>query len=245
MPRKEWTRREDTIIRRHYATKGSVVLAATLGRTKLSIQHRALRLGVPGGKRRWHVFEIRYLRANFGKRKTRSIARTLKRTHESVTAMIVHLKIGPRTMREWTNSETLYLREQYHRTPVTQIMAALNRTQGSVEGKAELEGLRHRHPRLTERQEAWVKENFGTIPFNRMAEKCGVNVSTIRHLAKKSGFVTGFTRREWTGEEDALLKESWHTISRHAIAEKLNRTVPSTCGRAKALGLTIPRRRAD
>lgn len=244
LPRREWTKKEDTVIRKYYERKGSMFVAEKLGRGKLSIQHRALRLGVDGSKRRWNAFDIRYLKSRFGKIKTQAIARTLHRTHEAVTRKIVELKIGPQTMRIWTEKETKYLHEHYHKTLVVKIAVILKRTPDSIENKAELEGLRHRHPRLTTKQAQYVKDHFGTMTYRALALKFNVNVSTIQLLAERSGYDNGMTWRRWTPEEEALLKELWRTIPRKEVAARLNRSLPSVSVRAEDLGLTKQKRKS-
>lgn len=237
--RRSWTREEDGIIKKHYTKRGSRYTAKLLGRTVTSVQHRALKLGVPGhGIRPWTSKEEHYLRKYYGKLTALEIARILRRSEQSVRGHIHQLGLGNYRPAAWTAEEIEYLRKHYGREKVSVLATELGRTTDAVELKAGKLGLRKRLVKLDAEQTDWIIANLGQISYDNMARHLGVSSTTVMKVAARHGYRPRPHIRAWTPEEDAYLREHYGEMSRREIAEAINRTIPLVGWRAAKLGLT-------
>lgn len=237
--RRAWTKEEDAIIRKHYTKRGSRFTAELLGRSITSVQHRALKLGVPGhGIRPWTKKEEHYLKKYYGKLTALELCRILKRSEQSVRGHIHQLGLGKYQPVTWSDDEVEYLRKHYGKVRVSVLAAELGRTPDAVELKAGKLGLRRKLVRLTQRQIEWIVANLGKLSYDRMARELGVSSTTVMKIAAEHGYRPRPNIRAWTPEEDAFLREHYGKMTRREIAEAINRTVPLVGWRAAKLGLT-------
>lgn len=241
--RRNWTKEEDAIIRKNYTKFGSRHTAQLLGRKYTSVQHRALRLGVPGyGQRPWSRKEEHYLRKYYGKRTAIEIARILQRTEQSVRAHIHQLGLGSYQPQPWTDGEVSYLKKHYGRVSVAELADELGRTTDAVELKAGKLGLRRRVRKLGDDEVKWVIDNLGELSYEKMAKELGVSNGRILRIAAKHGHRPRPNNRAWTDEEDQYLQDNYGKKTRKEIAEAIGRTIPLVSWRARKLGLTSGRR---
>lgn len=244
--RRPWSREEDAIIRKYYGKHGSRRTAQALKRTITSVQHRALKLGVPGhGIRPWTSKEEHYLRKYYGKRTAVEIARILKRSEQSVRGHIHQLGLGSYRPESWSVAEVTYLRKHYGSATVAQLAAELGRSVDAVELKAGKLGLRRKLVKLSPQQTAWIVANLGKISYDNMAKRLGVSSTTIMKIAAEHGHRPRPNIRPWTEQEDTYLRAHYQTKSRREIAEAIGRTIPLVGWRAAKLGLTKDSRNAD
>ncbi len=241
--RRNWTKEEDAIIRKNYTRFGSRHTAELLGRKYTSVQHRALRLGVPGcGQRPWSRKEEHYLRKYYGKLTAIEIARILQRTEQSVRAHIHQLGLGSYQPQPWTDGEIVYLKKHYGRVSVAELAEELGRTTDAVELKAGKLGLRRKVRKLSLEEIQWVIDNLGQISYEKMARELGVSNGRILRIAAKHNYRPRPNNRVWTADEDEYLREHYGKKTRREIAEAIGRTVPLVSWRARKLGLTSGRR---
>lgn len=244
--RRAWTKEEDAIIRKNYTKHGSRYTAELLGRNHTSVQHRAIRLGVPGcGQRPWTRKEEYYLRKFYGKLSATELARILQRTEQSVRAHIHQLGLGNYQPQSWTDGEVQYLMKHYGNVSVADLAEELGRTTDAVELKAGKLGLRKKVRKLSEAEINWVVDNLGVLSYEKMAHQLGVSNGRILRIATKYGHRPRPNNRLWTDEEDAYLRKHYGKMTRKELAEALDRTIPLVSWRARKLGLTVGRRTVD
>lgn len=237
--RKNWTKEEDRILRHNYTKRGSRYTADLLGRTITSVQHRALRLGIPGnGVRPWTEMEVRYLKTRYPRLSVAQICRTLQRSEQSVRGKINQLGIGSEPPVPWNEGEMAYLRAHYGKVRVAELAEELGRSADAVEIKAGRMGLSRKITKLSAKDTNWVLENLGKISFAKMAAKLGVNAKKLMRLAAHHGYRARPNCRAWSEEEDQFIRENYGTMTRRQIAEKLDRTIATVGWRASILGLT-------
>lgn len=237
--RKNWTREEDRLLKTNYTKRGSRYTADLLGRTITSVQHRALRLGIPGnGVRPWTEMEVRYLKTRYPNQSVAKICRTLQRSEQSVRGKINQLGIGSEPPMPWTEGEVAYLRAHYGKVRVTELAEELGRSADAVEIKAGRIGLSRKITQLSQKDTQWVLANLGTISFAKMAQKLGVNPKKLMRLAAQHGFRARPNCRAWSQEEDRFIQENYGAMTRRQIALKLDRTIATVGWRASILGLT-------
>lgn len=236
--RMEWTKEQDAIVRKNYTKHGSVYTARLLGRSKDSVQHRALRLGVPGhGIRPWTRKEIAYLRLQYPKLTAIKIARVLKRTEQSVRAKIHGLGLGGDPSRPWTSAEINYLRKYYGTVTAAELGRELGRTRNGVEIKAGRIGLGKSPAKFTKADERYVIAHLGKEPFTVMARKLGTSIHHVEKTARKHGYRSRPTSRPWTDADDRALRAIYEIMSRRDVAARMERTELAVVVRARSLGL--------
>jgi len=237
--RRNWTKEEDAIIRRNYTKYGSRYTAKLLGRKHTSVQHRALRLNVPGcGQRPWTRKEEYYLSKYYGRLTAQELARILQRTEQSVRAHVHQLGLGSYQPQPWSDDEVQYLQKHYGSASVAELAEELGRTTDAVELKAGKLGLRRKVRKLSDREIAWVVDNLGSLSYEKMASELGVSNGRILRIAAKHGHRPRPNNRAWTDEEDDYLRKNYGKRTRKEIAEVIGRTVPLVSWRARKLGLT-------
>lgn len=236
--RLEWTREHDDIVRKNYTKHGSVYTAQLLGRSKQSVQHRALRLGVPGhGIRPWTKKEVAYLRLQYPKLPVSKICRILKRTEQSVRGKIHILRLGSEPSRPWTQSELAYLRKHYGTVKVSELAKELQRTRDAVELKAGRIGLSRKIAKFTKADELYVIANLGKESFTVMAARRGTSLHHVKRVARANGYQDRPTSRPWTPDDDSLLRKIYSTMPHSEVAQQLNRTELAIILRARGFGL--------
>lgn len=234
----EWTKEQDAIVRKNYTKHGSVYTAALLGRSKDSVQHRALRLGVPGhGIRPWTKKEIAYLRLQYEKLTAIKIARVLKRTEQSVRGKIHSLKLGGEGSRPWTRDEIEFLRKHYGTTRIAELAQELGRTRDAVELKASRLGYGRSPAKFSPKQERYVVAHLGDEPFTVMARKLGTSLHHVMQAAARHGYKSRPTSRPWTAADDDRLRAMYGTMSNSDVARELERTEIAVVVRARSFGL--------
>lgn len=77
-----WSASEIAFLREHYQTIGADAVAAKLGRSRVSVMHKAARIGV-STHRRWTANDDQHLRALWGTISLGHVAKTLKRTTDA------------------------------------------------------------------------------------------------------------------------------------------------------------------
>jgi len=237
-PRLDWSKEQDQIIRKNYTKHGSVYTAALLGRSMESVQHRALRLGVPGhGIRTWTKKEVAFLRLQYPKLPVSKICRILKRTEQSVRGKIHLLRLGGVPSRPWTQDEISYLRKHYGKVPVAELSQEFGRTRDAVELKAGKLGLSKKNSKFTKADERYIIANLGKESFTVMASKRGTSLHYVMKVAEQNGYRDRPTSRSWTDADDERLRRLYGTMSNSDVAERLQRTELAVVIRARSMGL--------
>lgn len=81
----------------------------------------------------------------------------------------------------------------------------------------------------------YLKENYGNIPTEDIAETLGVSVDNVKRRASYMG-ITG-EYREWTQEEEYFLEDYWGSKSVEYLSEKLDRSENAIKLKAHKMGL--------
>lgn len=102
-----------------------------------------------------------------------------------------------------------------------------------------------KRPRLVmpqEERDAIVRQMWAQRPASQIAVLTGLTKSGVQAAGQRLGMgPSPFARREWTAEEDAILRRDWRALGNAWVAELLSRTFESTRSRAGKLGLAEPR----
>lgn len=240
-----WTPEDEEFLRKHYAHKGAVFCARSLGRTKASVNRRAEHLGVRSKLRRdWTPKEDAMLRLRYAKLTAPHLAKIMKRTEESIRGRVRKLGLSEPDSLPWTDDEITYLRKHYGRLTSVELSAEMGRTTDAVELKAGRLGLSRPKKRLTSAQKRYIVANLGKLEMTTLARKLNVSIRAIQGVAAKNGFRARPTSRAWTTADDEQLRELFPLLTNSEIAERLERTLLAVATRARSLGMfRVPRKR--
>lgn len=105
---KQWTDKEIAYLEKNYQTLGLKVIVKKLKRTRSSVLHKAISLGltIPGGSNPWTDREIAYLEAKYVTQPVELTAKRLKRTMVSVQHKAMRLGLNAYAS-EWYNATTI------------------------------------------------------------------------------------------------------------------------------------------
>lgn len=153
--------------------------------------------------------------------------------------------------RRWTEEEIRYLKENYESVPTKAIAENINRTSKAVHGKTHQIGLRKkfdgRAKRWTDKEIAFLRENYETTPAKEMAKTLGRSVPSTWHMARLLGLKNrrcGKGRR-WALDEINFLRENYGKIPTEEIAERVRKSIAAVWQKAQQLNLRILEKEFD
>lgn len=131
--------------------------------------------------------------------------------------------------KNWTESEILYLKENWDIKLVRDIMEDLNRTEDSIMRKARRLGLNiHRKEeelmkiKWTKEEDKFIIEHYKKKSANEISLYINRTASSIRKRARVLKMSSAVSH--WTHEEELFLYEKWGIVSADRIAKQLGRS---------------------
>lgn len=157
-----------------------------------------------------------YLITNFASGDIIEISNLLNRSPSSVynRAKTLGLALGNNTgglWKRWTKDDIAYLRENYDKKPIEEIVEYLGREKRTIRVKASNLGLTPYSKRYTpwsDDEVAFLRENYGKIPNKELSEKMGRTSDTINTTANNLGLARKEHRKRWTDEESQILRDN-------------------------------------
>ena len=91
----------------------------------------------------------------------------------------------------------------------------------------------------TEKELAFMRENYGRMPAREMAEAAGRSYIATKQKARKMGLAARRNKSAWTKEEMAILREHYRGTleSKKKVAKLTGRTVSAVKTRACVMGV--------
>lgn len=241
---RNWTKREDALLRRLYGSEPYEVIARKLGRSVASVTGRVAQLGIATPRaKNWSPKEIRFLQESYGKLPTKEIMRKLGRSADAVGLRAARLGLTVNVAKEWTPEEEARLRDIYGTMGYEALAKKLGRTVGSIEGAIRRMGLTKESPmrrHWTPEEDEEFRRLYGTITARELGEKLGRTKEAVIQRARLLG-LGGEPGRPWAEEDDDLMRQHYGRMPRPKLAELLDRTIPSIASRAGMLGLSKPK----
>ncbi len=148
---------------------------------------------------------------------------------------------------EWSPEEDDKLCELFRRRSVADIALLLGRTQGAVNGRATVLGLRRDKASTswTEVDDAYLREHYAQLGAAKCAAQLGRTAGAVSaratalnlsfRAASRGRAIGG--RAKWTSQDDAELQALWTRMRSEEIAGRLHRSLGSVVARAVRLGL--------
>ena len=98
---------------------------------------------------------------------------------------VVKTKRPKQVYRHWTEEEDQYLRDNYHKTPVSEMVQVLNRKNGSVVRRAQNLGLRGYIPgKWSQEEEAYMLKWYGKKNITDIAKHLGRRYHQVTNKAQ-------------------------------------------------------------
>jgi hypothetical protein len=205
----------------------------------------------PAGPRRgrWSQVEEAVLKALYGLRDVKAIARELNRSEESVRRKAEELFRGPRRSGPWTSQEVERLKGFLGLNAPEVIARILGRPQEEVDRQIFALGRIRRDGEWTREELQHFRRVYGTRSDDDLSLIFGRTLRSVRTLArelclaKDKAFLkrqrgAGATRMpRWGQDELRLLRELYPSTSNLEIARQLERSVKSVVSKAHHLGL--------
>ncbi len=252
--KKQWSAKEDAILRKHYATTRGVDLARRLGCTHSMIENRARVLGLPlkkkqgRSKTRWSRADDALLRKLYDHRSTKELALRFNCTAREIEARRRHLRLRrPDTIsvpRRWSEAEDALLRELAGSTDRKEIAQRLGRSRQAVTDRADRLGVMCGDDKLRRWQpeeDNILRSLWKQASVAELAAQLGRTVLGVRHRLQKLDLVerrSTQTPKAWTEEDSQALVTLYGKMPYEEIAARLGRTVVSVASQAYRTGLT-------
>lgn len=147
------------------------------------------------------------------------------------------------TVKQWTETELAFLKQHYGRIPVSDIAAALGRTESAVGSKASIAGISTR--KVSPPVEEIIRLKSEGMTITGIARELNLTAHQVNHYLYNSHHgkadYAPRGRVAWTEERIALLIQMAKAyMSVNEIAKKLGATPAAIRVKASTLGLVLP-----
>jgi hypothetical protein len=197
-----WTEMEQRYLRTRYQTFTAEQIARTLRRTEESVRGQIHHLGLGTySPTPWTEAEVEYLRAHYGKAPVCELAVELGRTTDAVELKARKLGINRRVVK-LSEADIRWIIENLGKIPFTKMAAKLGVEEKRLARIAAKHGYRARpnNRAWTPEEDAFVRENYGSMSRKEMAERLNRRVELISWRARKLGLVRKREDMEAFGE---------------------------------------------
>lgn len=207
-----WTEREVEYLKQEYGRHGkrsSRLIAAAIGRTRLSVTTKAIALGLTTPPKRWTDEELRLLNDHYGKMPVNELSKLIHRPPQAITSTAAKRGLGTRHT-VLTPEQEAHIREFLGKKSMLKIATDIGITVNSVRTFADCIG--YHSPEA-------IRTRYSRVP--KAPEK-----------AKSR------SRKEWLPEEDATLRQLYPTHGAIYVSALLGRAAKATAERAHRLGVS-------
>ena len=219
-----WTKEEEELLRKYSSLYLTQEIAEKLGRSYLSVQKKALKLGIElhSEEDPWEDWMINYLMENINKVPIGEISKKLGLSYRRILTKCNKLGIEyiPET---WTEEEIETLRKYAktcHYTELTKVLP--RRTVGAISAKAFELGIEtiSEYTKLSENDIKYIKDNWNIIPATEIARNLKISMGVLNRYKKELGLKNTGQKKKWTKEVIRRLKKDAKTKSRNELAKK-------------------------
>jgi len=241
--KQRWTRKEEAMLRTLYTRHTALALARMLKRTEQSVRGKLHLMGLTEAtSRSWTADEIAFLRSHYGKVRVSELAEELGRTADAVELKAGRIGISRRNKRLSAKEQEEVVAE-LGKVPYTALARRFGVDAHTIRRVAERSGYRDRPTSRpwTAGDDEELRRIYGTMKRTEVAEQLNRTMVAVACRAKEMGLTRPRQRvlplRNWTEEEDAVLRQLHGRQTQAQIAGGLGRTVAAVAGRMIQLGL--------
>lgn len=219
-----WTKEEEEILREYSKKYVTKTIAKKLGRSYLSVQKKAVKLGIElhGTTDPWKKWMIDYLKDNINKQPIGQIESMIGLSYHSILVKCEELGIEY-VKQGWTEEEIQILREYANKCHYTELTKVLpNRTIGAIAAKAYELGIEtiSNYTKLDDKQIKYIKDNWGKIPATEIARNLKISIGILNRYKKELNLQNTGQQKKWTEEKISELREDAKTKTRNELAKK-------------------------
>lgn len=140
----------------------------------------------------------------------------------------------------WTKTEEQYLQKHFSTEDKDKIAKKLNRTWTSIKRKANKLGLKRQNrgtgSTWLKTDIQYLKSNYAVLPKEDLMQCLGRTWLSVQNKAHKLNLIRpDFHQREWTKEEDNILRQLYPKGSQEEILQKLDWSWDAICRRAEKI----------
>jgi DNA-binding Lrp family transcriptional regulator len=245
-----WTPEADALLASLAATTPAEMIAEKLGRSLYAVRARLKQ------------FDLRYQKPNVWSEKDKrllkklyptdmpvnEIAKKLNRSRSSILSYAETILGLKKPARGWTPEMDAELKRLYSQTSNTVLSKKLGRSVNSILLRAAKFGLKKAAPAWIPEEKEMVVKLYPTMGTDLAEMLPGRTPKSIYRIAWLLGIKNVIRKkteirrgRDWTPEEDKILKEHYPTLlPMEKVIELVGRSLNSIWARAKKLGITRP-----
>lgn len=219
-----WTKEEENLLREYSKKYVTNTIAKKLGRSYLSVQKKAIKLGIVlhSTPDPWKKWMIDYLKDNINKQPIGQIEKVLGLSYHNILTKCKEL--GIEYIKEsWSEEEIRILREYSQKCHYTELTKVLpNRTIGAISAKAFELGIQtiSTYTNLNDEQIKYIKDNWGKITATEIARNLKISIGILNRYKKELNLPNTGQQKKWTEEKINILRKDAKTKTRSELARK-------------------------
>lgn len=219
-----WTKEEEDLLREYAPKYITKTIAKKLGRSVLSVQKKAIKLGIElhGEKDPWKKWMIDYLKDNINKKTIGEIQETLGLSYRRILTKCSEL--GIEYIKEsWTEEEIATLRkyaQTCHYTELTKVLP--RRTIGAITAKAFELGIEtiSDYAKIEDDKATFIKDNWNNMTATEIARKLKISTGVVYRYKRELNLPNKGQRVKWTPEVIAKIRKDAKNKTRSELAKK-------------------------
>ncbi len=226
---KRWTLEEEQLLREYSKKYVTKTIARKLGRSSLSIQKKAIKLGVElhFEKDPWKKWMIDYLKDNINKKSIGEIQAMLGLSYRRILTKCNELGIEY-VKESWTEEEIAILKQYAgtcHYSELTKVLP--RRSVGAISAKAFELGIDtiSEYTKLTDENSQFIKANWGKMPITEIARQLKVSLGVVYRYKRELNLPNVGQQQKWTPEVIKKLRKDAKTKTRSELATKYKTSI--------------------
>ena len=219
-----WTPEEEQLLREYSNIYLTDEIAKKLGRSYLSVQKKAIKLGIElhSEEDPWEDWMIEYLKENINKIPIGEISKKIGLSYRRILTKCKNLGIEY-VPESWTDEEIEILRKyakSCHFTELTKVLP--RRSVGAITAKAFELGIEtiSEYTKLSEDDKKYIIDNWELLTTSEIARNLKVSVGVVNRYKKELNLPNKGQKKKWTPEVIKRLRKDAKTKTRNELAKK-------------------------
>lgn len=224
-----WTKEEEDLLREYSTKYVTKTIAEKLGRSVLSVQKKAIKLGIvlQGEKDPWEKWMIDYLKENINKKPIGEIQSTLNLSYHRITSKCKELGIEY-IKGIWTEEEIEILRKYAktcHYTELTKVLP--RRSIGAITAKAFELGIEtiSDYVKLEDDKATFIKNNWEKMTATEIARQLEISIGVVYRYKKELNLPNKGQSKKWTPDVIEKIRKDAKKKTRAELAKKYKTSV--------------------
>ena len=219
-----WTTEEENLLREYSNIYLTDEIAKKLGRSYLSVQKKAIKLGIElhSEEDPWEEWMIEYLKENINNIPIGEISKKIGLSYRKILTKCKNLGIEY-IPESWTDEEIEILRKyakSCHFTELTKVLP--RRSVGAITAKAFELGIEtiSEYTKLSEDDKKYIIDNWELLTTSEIARNLKVSVGVVNRYKKELNLPNKGQKKKWTPEVIKRLRKDAKTKTRNELAKK-------------------------